>query len=181
MRTIPEPEAIAEQLGPDIRKRFALISSADPISVNDEDVIQKIIELDYLAYRQDRPAVRGIVKSLGRIASDITEGFPIEFRGVGQDQNGLFVEFETPDGVVPLNVLSQGTQSIVQWLARFLIGYAEYYDFPPDLDTKPGILIIDEIDAHLHPSWQRRIIPALIRHFPNLQIFCSTHSPLPAP
>ena len=42
----------------------------------------------------------------------------------------------------------------------------------------PGILIVDEIDAHLHPSWQQRIIPTLTRHFPNLQIFCSTHSPL---
>ena len=41
-----------------------------------------------------------------------------------------------------------------------------------------GNLIIDEIDAHLHPSWQRRIIPALTRNFPNLQIFCSTHPPL---
>ena len=38
--------------------------------------------------------------------------------------------------------------------------------------------MIDEIDAHLHPSWQRRIIPTLLRHFPRLQIFCSTHSPL---
>ena len=43
---------------------------------------------------------------------------------------------------------------------------------------KPGILIIDEIDAHLHPTWQRNIIPTLNRYFPNLQIFCSTHSPL---
>ena len=42
----------------------------------------------------------------------------------------------------------------------------------------PGILIVDEIDAHLHPSWQQRIIPTLTHHFPNLQIFCSTHSPL---
>ena len=42
----------------------------------------------------------------------------------------------------------------------------------------PGVLIVDEIDAHLHPSWQRRIIPALTSNFPNLQIFCSTHSPL---
>ena len=48
----------------------------------------------------------------------------------------------------------------------------------PDLTEKPGILIVDEIDVHLHPSWQRRIIPALTKNFPNLQIFCSTHSPL---
>ena len=79
---------------------------------------------------------------------------------------------------MPLNVLSQGTQSIIQMLAHLLIGYAEYYDYPVDLEDKPGILIIDEIDAHLHPSWQRRIIPTLTKHFPELQIFCSTHSPL---
>ena len=59
-----------------------------------------------------------------------------------------------------------------------MIGFAEYHQFPDDLRDRPGILIVDEIDAHLHPSWQRRIIPALTKHFPNLQIFCSTHSPL---
>ena len=75
-------------------------------------------------------------------------------------------------------MLSQGTQSTIQWVAHFLFGYAQYYDYPEDLEEKPAILIVDEIDAHLHPSWQRRIIPALTNNFPNLQIFCSTHSPL---
>ena len=60
---------------------------------------------------------------------------------------------------------------MIQWLAQLLIGYAEFYDYPVDLAERPGILIIDEIDAHLHPSWQRRIIPTLIKHLPNLQIF----------
>ena len=105
------------------------------------------------------------------MASEITEGFPIEFKGVGEDQRGLFPQFGTLDGDVPLDVLSQGTQSMIQWLAQLLIGYAEFYDYPVDLAERPGILIIDEIDAHLHPSWQRRIIPTLIKHLPNLQIF----------
>jgi hypothetical protein len=39
-------------------------------------------------------------------------------------------------------------------------------------------MIIDEIDAHLHPTAQQRIMPILRRHFPRMQIFCSTHSPL---
>ena len=79
---------------------------------------------------------------------------------------------------MPLDVLSQGTQSLIQWLARLIIGYARAYDFPDRLDTKPGILILDEVDAHMHPSWARRILPALSSFFPKLQIFCSTHSPL---
>ena len=40
-----------------------------------------------------------------------------------------------------------------------------------------AILLIDEIENHLHPTWQRRVIPALRRHFPGLQIFATTHSP----
>ena len=146
--------------------------------IRDEDVIQKIVELDYRAYREAKPSIRRVIGQIAMLASEITEDFPIEFVGVGEDAEGLYPEFRTPDGNVPLNVLSQGTQSIIQWLARTVIGYAEHYDFPEDPREKPGVLVIDEIDAHLHPSWQRRILPALTEAFPKLQIFCSTHSPL---
>ena len=146
--------------------------------ISDADVVQQIIDLDYRSYRRNEPASRAIIVKIGEIASAITERFPIQFLGVAEDKRGLFPQFHTPDGDLPLNVLSQGTQSLIQWLAHFLIGYAEYYDFPESLDDKSGILIVDEIDAHLHPSWQRRIIPTLTKHFPSLQIFCSTHSPL---
>lgn len=146
--------------------------------ISDAAVVQQIIDLDYRSYRRKEPASRDIIVKIGEMASEITEGFPIQFLGVDEDDRGLFPQFHTPDGNMPLNALSQGTQSLIQWLAHFLIGYAEYYEFPESLDDKPGIFIVDEIDAHLHPSWQRRIIPTLTRHFPSLQIFCSTHSPL---
>ena len=42
----------------------------------------------------------------------------------------------------------------------------------------PGVVIIDEIDAHLHPSWQRRIGPWFTRVFPKIQFIVTTHSPL---
>ena len=162
---------------PELRKRLTLVSE-DASLVSDEAVIQEIIDLDYRSYLRDDPARRNIIVKIGEIASEVTEGFPIQFSGVGEDEVGFFPEFSTVDGFVPLNTLSQGTQSIVQWLAHLIIGYAAYYDFPKSLKDKPGVLIVDEIDAHLHPSWQRRIIPALTKHFPSLQIFCSTHSPL---
>ena len=41
-----------------------------------------------------------------------------------------------------------------------------------------GIVLIDEIDLHLHPSWQRDIVPRLLKTFPNCQFFLTTHSPL---
>lgn len=40
-----------------------------------------------------------------------------------------------------------------------------------------GIVLIDEIDLHLHPSWQRRVVSALQDTFPNCQFIVSTHSP----
>ena len=51
-------------------------------------------------------------------------------------------------------------------------GFDEYW-----WEKKPAILLIDEIENHLHPTWQRRVIPALLEHFPGLQIFATTHSP----
>ena len=162
---------------PELRKRRNLIAT-DAALVSDESVIRKMVDLDYTAYRLNQPQVRQVIDKVAGVASEITEGFPIAFLGIGQDERGLFPEFRTPAGDLPFNVLSQGTQSIIQWLSHFLFGYAQYYDYPQDLVEKPAILIIDEIDAHLHPSWQRRIIPALTGNFPNLQIFCSTHSPL---
>ena len=165
------------ELRSDLSKRLKLISE-DASLVSDEEVIQEIIELDYRSYLRDDPALRNILIQIGEIASEITDGFPIQFSGVREDAGGFFPGFTTVSGSMPLNTLSQGTQSIVQWLARLIIGYAAYYDYPKTLKDKPGVLIVDEIDAHLHPSWQRRIIPTLTKHFPSLQIFCSTHSPL---
>ena len=161
----------------DLAKRLELISE-DASLVSDEVVIQEIVDLDYRSYLRDDPAPRNILVQIGEIASEITHEFRIGFLGVSEDSDGFFPGFSTPSGPMPLNTLSQGTQSIIQWIARLIIGYAAYYDYPKTLNDKPGVLIVDEIDAHLHPSWQRRIIPALTKHFPNLQIFCSTHSPL---
>ena len=42
----------------------------------------------------------------------------------------------------------------------------------------PGVVLIDEVDAHLHPTWQRRIGLWFREHFPKLQFIVSTHSPL---
>ena len=162
---------------PDFAKRADLMPPGASV-VSDEDVIQKIVDLDYAAYRRRRPEIRKTIDMIGSIASEITDEFPIGFLGVDEDDLGLFPKIATPSGELPLDVLSQGTQSVFHCIARLVLGYSEYYDFPNDLAALPGIVIIDEIDAHLHPSWQRRFIPALTDHFPNLQIFCSTHSPL---
>ena len=42
---------------------------------------------------------------------------------------------------------------------------------------RPTVLLLDEIETHLHPAWQRRVLPAMQRLFPKAQIFIATHSP----
>ena len=47
----------------------------------------------------------------------------------------------------------------------------------PNPLAAPGILLIDEIELHLHPRWQQKVIPALRTAFPNTQLIVTTHSP----
>ena len=73
--------------------------------------------------------------------------------------------------------LSSGTQGTLLWVWALVLKMADHYDWESGWEKKPAILLIDEIENHLHPTWQRRVIPALLEHFPGLQIFATTHSP----
>jgi predicted ATP-binding protein involved in virulence len=48
---------------------------------------------------------------------------------------------------------------------------------PRVLKETPGVILIDELDVHLHPNWQRRVVNDLKSTFPNIQFICTTHSP----
>ena len=73
--------------------------------------------------------------------------------------------------------LSSGTQGTLLWIYALAIKMASHYAWTESWEKKPAILLIDEIENHLHPTWQRRVIPALLEYFPGLQIFATTHSP----
>ena len=74
-------------------------------------------------------------------------------------------------------VLSSGTQGTLMWAWDLALTMLCWPDFQEGWEEKPAILLIDEIENHLHPTWQRRVIPSLLKHFPGLQIFAATHSP----
>lgn len=69
----------------------------------------------------------------------------------------------------------RGMIALVSDFARRLAIANQYTEEDPLLGE--GVLIIDEIDAHLHPKWQYRVIDDLRRTFPNVQLIVSTHSP----
>ena len=72
---------------------------------------------------------------------------------------------------------SSGTQGSILWARWIALSLVFYNSFQESWEEQPAILLIDEIENHLHPTWQRRVIPALLEHFPGLQIFATTHSP----
>lgn len=79
---------------------------------------------------------------------------------------------------LPAAWLSDGYQATLSWIAD-LLGYALLeMGEGADLEELEGIVLLDEIDLHLHPTWQRRIVPLLRKAFPRLQFIVNTHSPL---
>ena len=82
---------------------------------------------------------------------------------------------------LPAISLSHGYQSTIAWVADF-IGQAmvDAGDRATEvtLDTLEALVLIDELDLHLHPKWQLTLVRSLKRAFPRVQFVATTHSPL---
>lgn len=90
------------------------------------------------------------------------------------------VALQTKEGtVVPFTSLSDGYRNVIKIIldiaARMCI--LNPYQKGEALKNTPGIVVIDEIDLSLHPTWQRKIIDILKQLFPKIQFICATHSP----
>lgn len=98
----------------------------------------------------------------------------------------LRMEYRTEGGVlvmdknqvpIEVNQLSSGEKSIVALLADILRRLYFANERREDLLEGNGIILIDEVGIHLHPKWQRKIVPFLVETFPNVQFVITTHSP----
>ena len=83
--------------------------------------------------------------------------------------------------IIPsLQSLSEGQSQLFHLFAT-IIRYGERDDINRSIHLSrdiTGIVLIDEIDAHLHPSLQYEVVPQLIKLFPKVQFIVSSHSPL---
>ncbi len=92
----------------------------------------------------------------------------------------LAVRVQTNDrggSALDMTSLSAGTEGTLWWTRLIALSLLFMHKFETGWQKRRAILLIDEIENHLHPTWQRRVIPALLDHFPGLQIFATTHSP----
>jgi predicted ATP-binding protein involved in virulence len=81
--------------------------------------------------------------------------------------------------VLEFDVLPDGLRSILSWLGDLLMRLDEipWEDKSIPITHQNIILFLDEIEVHLHPTWQYKILPLVKNLLPNAQIFVSTHSP----
>jgi hypothetical protein len=78
---------------------------------------------------------------------------------------------------MPHGSLGDGYRAMLALISDFL-GWALFYDEKMFFDGISGIVLIDEIEQHLHPDWQRKVVRLLNKQFPKIQFILSTHSPL---
>ena len=88
------------------------------------------------------------------------------------------VEFETPYGWVTIQNLGLGYRSTIAWTVDLASRLFERYPESPDPIAEPAIVLVDEIDLHMHPHWQRTIMRYLSERFLNTQFIVTAHSPL---
>jgi len=85
-----------------------------------------------------------------------------------------------PDhGALPISLLSDGVRAMISLVADLALRCVRLNGFLGEKAPQysPGIVLIDEVDLHLHPAWQQRVVQTLRAAFPKLQFIISSHSP----
>jgi predicted ATP-binding protein involved in virulence len=111
------------------------------------------------------------------IVRELTPGMDIQYCKIDTVKKKVYIK--TYDTEIPIESISQGTLSLTSWVGILL---QRLYEIHGDKESDPtkmyALVLMDEIDAHMHPDWQRRIVYNLKKVFPNIQFIVSTHSPL---
>lgn len=135
--------------------------------------------------RRDREKLRDfnykspVLNAVRRALSEIVTSYrnprietrPLRFIMDRVDQDGSMHELR-------IEQLSEGYKIVIAMVADLAARMAEAN---PDMNNplnSTGIVLIDEVDLHLHPRWQRDILSQLTKVFPNIQFVVSTHSPV---
>lgn len=149
------------------------------------DAEELLQQLDYAELKKDKGSgelLKRLTDALATLLPNIGDADNIEIyppRTPGlKGKKGVYVR--TPSGLVPFSSLSLGYQTVTAWTID--IGWRLFQRYPdsPNPLAEPAIVLVDEIDLHLHPRWQRQIRRDLSIHFPNVQFIATAHSPLMA-
>lgn len=132
----------------------------------------KKLSYSELQKRQILPALEAVKKAVLSCIPDATEFYH------DTDLDQIVIKLDQ-EGLVPFNNLSDGYRNMVAMVADIAHRSARlnpHFESEAAQKTE-GIVLIDEIDLHLHPKWQRRVVRDLQKAFPEMQFIATTHSP----
>lgn len=146
-----------------------------------DGVKQLILRLDHSVESKDTPETdrrryQALYARLFDMFKELAHGVKIERGPVDAQASEILIV--TQDGTVPFEALSQGTLSLVSWTGALLQRLYEVTREGQEPTQSAAIVLIDEIDAHMHPAWQRTLVSRLSALFPNIQFIATSHSPL---
>lgn len=150
---------------------FVEDGDVETISINVQHVLNEIESIKRSEFRHQD-------KQLNAVRTAITAFMPDLSNIRVQRKPRLHMAVDKNGQALNVMQLSQGEKSLMALVGDIARRLAM---MNPDLDDPlqgDGIILIDEVDMHLHPSWQRNLVPRFTDTFPNCQIVLSTHSPL---
>jgi predicted ATP-binding protein involved in virulence len=164
---------------PVISDNSASLFSDDAVLINAEEWL---LQTDYAAQTasgQTRDRLQKqfdrIIEILKRILPDVED---IHIAPADEEHPRPRAEFQTPYGWVSLSSLGLGYRTMIAWMVDLAVRMFQRYPDSKDPLAEPAIVLVDEIDLHLHPQWQRTIMDFLTERFPNTQFIVTAHSPL---
>jgi predicted ATP-binding protein involved in virulence len=116
-----------------------------------------------------------IIEILKELLPDVED---VRIVMAGENRSGAIAEFLTPYGWVPLSSLGLGYRTVIAWTVDLAARMLDRYPDSDDPLSEPAVVLVDEIDLHLHPKWQRTIMTFLGDRFKNTQFIVTAHSPL---
>ena len=116
-----------------------------------------------------------IIEILKELLPDVED---VRIVMAGENRSGAIAEFLTPYGWVPLSSLGLGYRTVIAWTVDLAARMLDRYPDSDDPLSEPAVVLVDEIDLHLHPKWQRTIMTFLGDRFKNMQFIVTAHSPL---
>ena len=125
----------------------------------------------------ERPAAKRVLASLEAAVTCFLSDYRNPRIG-GASESGGFLLIDRGAMTLPVKLLSDGERGV---LAMVLDLTRRLAQANPEMDDPAGeaeaVVLIDEIELHLHPGWQRRIVGNLTKSFPKCQFIATTHSP----
>lgn len=138
----------------------------------EEWIVQRALSSNPYQSKEDNREIE--IKTLLYLLNKVDHRIDKDFLEISGD-NRVFLKIENQKREI--SELSSGFTSILKIIQSIIAGYS-YFTNELQIANVPGIILIDEIESHLHNKWQVNIIPLLKELFPKTIFFITTHSPI---